>query len=1484
MTQANLLIKIDSTGAVAGKKSLDDLAVSGGKAEKATDGVTSATSKLSETAKTAARYLAGLGLALGVRELVQYTNTWTDLNSKLINATGSQKAADEAMKGLSQTARTTYSSLEATANAFLRNSTTLKELGYSMQKQLNLSDALNNSLVISGTKGQQAESVMNALSKAFATGKLSGENFNSVIANGGRTVEALADGLGVGTLQLRAMAEAGELTTGRVIDALTSQMETLRKEAEAMPATIGDAFTLLGNSMLEIVGRMDDASGVSGKLAGEFVSIADAVRDFAGDASALGSVIEKITLAVEIAATVMVGRFLSSVVAAGSAQAVAMGQSIAYQAALARMAGVSTAAASGQIALASASGAAKTALAFIGGPVGAAVLAAAAVYSFREELGLVPYNADAATAATDKFVNALDGLTAAQIEWNKAQLFEKMEGAEKGISRAAAQVEHFQSIIEKGMPSAKDYAMKEMVEAQANLDAATAALEDMRAKVTTLDAAIAKANFVGPIQQAKAASVSLSSTNDDLTKSVEKYLQSLREQLKVAGMSERGAYIYNATIRDGVKLTGEAAEEAAMLAGALYDLSKKEKNATDKALEYNKQLTNQLAITQMTDRAAVAFNATLSSGADAAPEIIALNVEIATAIYDIGEANRKSAQEVEDHKRATEQATEAAQRQWENSRDSLKEYILEFDNLGDTAKRVVKDMAAEYAASGIMSMFGMTAPLSSGMTASAGNGLMGSMIQGGIGLSGGSLGGIAAGAGQFISGAMGTAVGTGTSAVVGAPTAAAMSGAGFSTALAAIPVWGWAAMAAIAVGAVLNNDDGKTRENAGFFVAPTPGANPNRSFAVDQFDSGLNVQGFARRAEQDEAIKIIDKFREADTIVSALVKELDGTLDLTKATLGGLDQEATPGSSGTFLGLGGNGKLVGDIMSQIDMFVGQLADHAGGLDESLTAAIRSATTAQEVIDLLAKAVVEKTESDKSALEIETERAGLQAKLLALTETSTEALARQREELHESNRALFDQIETIRSLRAAEEKLMQERLSGIASLNSEMQSVLTLKSSIQKSIYSAMGIASIGGDDASAVSAISDRRDALIRQHAEQMRAEQQLHDSRVRSAESLIEAAHQLRVGSESALSGIEQMNAARRQYDTQLAAAQGGDAGAAQGLGGDAQSYLALAKNQATDEVSYRREFAKITGQLETTAAALMPSGPFDPSAANAALISALGGLDSELNEISKGVNDRIIAELKNINVTLSDLSPQMQETLIGAVSQWVETASPEGQQIIDALSGIRASVDVLPPEIASFLSSAIGQLLMSTGNMQRTVEGFAGGSLTQSAGQSFLRGEGFVEGIKVADAVSRVEQLRTQSTTEADWYAAVIAESKAAGVGSRQLADFLGIEQSAVVAAAESIGVKGFASGGYHSGGLRIVGENGPELEATGPSRIYNAQQTSRMMGGDASAEIKELRKEVANLNYALLAIAKNTGSAAKTLDRFNHEGMPEERPQVA
>jgi hypothetical protein len=57
------------------------------------------------------------------------------------------------------------------------------------------------------------------------------------------------------------------------------------------------------------------------------------------------------------------------------------------------------------------------------------------------------------------------------------------------------------------------------------------------------------------------------------------------------------------------------------------------------------------------------------------------------------------------------------------------------------------------------------------------------------------------------------------------------------------------------------------------------------------------------------------------------------------------------------------------------------------------------------------------------------------------------------------------------------------------------------------------------------------------------------------------------------------------------------------------------------------------------------------------------------------------------------------------------------------------------------------------------------------------------------------------------------------------------------------------GFASGGNHSGGWRLVGEQGPELEYTGPSRIFNADQTRDILnsGNSESSAVSSIVNQV-------------------------------------
>ena len=91
------------------------------------------------------------------------------------------------------------------------------------------------------------------------------------------------------------------------------------------------------------------------------------------------------------------------------------------------------------------------------------------------------------------------------------------------------------------------------------------------------------------------------------------------------------------------------------------------------------------------------------------------------------------------------------------------------------------------------------------------------------------------------------------------------------------------------------------------------------------------------------------------------------------------------------------------------------------------------------------------------------------------------------------------------------------------------------------------------------------------------------------------------------------------------------------------------------------------------------------------------------------------------------------------------------------------------------------------------------------------------------------------------------------------------------------------GFAAGGLHDGGFRIVGERGPEVEVTGPARYYSASDTAEMLGGGKAVaeELRGLREENRAQARALVQLQSRM---TRLLERWDGDGLPEERVVAA
>lgn len=92
-------------------------------------------------------------------------------------------------------------------------------------------------------------------------------------------------------------------------------------------------------------------------------------------------------------------------------------------------------------------------------------------------------------------------------------------------------------------------------------------------------------------------------------------------------------------------------------------------------------------------------------------------------------------------------------------------------------------------------------------------------------------------------------------------------------------------------------------------------------------------------------------------------------------------------------------------------------------------------------------------------------------------------------------------------------------------------------------------------------------------------------------------------------------------------------------------------------------------------------------------------------------------------------------------------------------------------------------------------------------------------------------------------------------------------------------------FAMGGFHTGGVRMVGERGPELEATGPSRIFSHNQTASMFRDpDLKDAVRSLKEEVAGLRteqrQIQMDISKYTKRSYDIERKWDVEGLPATR----
>ncbi|NHA09371.1 tape measure protein [Enterobacter roggenkampii] len=498
-------VDMDTAGILQGRRDIDaalnGLNGSMGRLEAGLNRTERSLSSIEGTMSSLTGVAKALIAALSVQQVGAYAQAWQDLSNKLANAVRDSVPPFETLADVTERvfdiSQKTRSGLDATATLYARLERSIRSYGVSVEDITRLTTIINQGFVVSGATAEEASNAIIQLAQGLASGALRGDEFNSVNEQGNRLMIALADSMNVSVGALRNMAAEGKLTTEVIVNGLLSQGDKIGQEFAKTTATISQSLEIANNNITKFFGEnatvktgvkifsdsvislsenldvlsttLTIVAGVMGARYVGALTMATSAKIADIAASRQQVVADNQTAQAALVAANSVQRkaladkeaALSSLALAQAEYNVAKGSAAemlamdALVAAKTRATTASLALAEAETAQAAASaraataaraasigiGMARGALALIGGPAGAAMLAAGAIFYFWQK-------AQQAKEEAIAFADGLDKLNAAMSAMSNTQLRGAIADANNSIRAQKEAVADLQSEVD----------------------------------------------------------------------------------------------------------------------------------------------------------------------------------------------------------------------------------------------------------------------------------------------------------------------------------------------------------------------------------------------------------------------------------------------------------------------------------------------------------------------------------------------------------------------------------------------------------------------------------------------------------------------------------------------------------------------------------------------------------------------------------------------------------------------------------------------------------------------------------------------------------------------------------------------------------------------------------------------------------------------------------------------------------------------------
>ena len=208
-----------------------------------------------------------------VKQALDLANSFQQVQNRLKLVTNSTNELLNVQEKLFVVAQKTRGAFAETVTLYQKLALNSKNLGLNQNQLLTITENVNKAIAISGADSIQASAGILQLSQAFASGRLQGDEFRSISENIPVILDILAQSTGIARGELKKMAGEGKLTSEVLAKALFEATSDLDSQFTKLAPTISQATTVMGNSLLNLVGKIFEATNASTLLSKALIEV-----------------------------------------------------------------------------------------------------------------------------------------------------------------------------------------------------------------------------------------------------------------------------------------------------------------------------------------------------------------------------------------------------------------------------------------------------------------------------------------------------------------------------------------------------------------------------------------------------------------------------------------------------------------------------------------------------------------------------------------------------------------------------------------------------------------------------------------------------------------------------------------------------------------------------------------------------------------------------------------------------------------------------------------------------------------------------------------------------------------------------------------------------------------------------------------------------------------------------------------------------------